>query len=111
EFPVILLAPELRFVRDIYQFGLYVEGFAPLDYSACENCADIQIPADRRWINLLPLVTKDGAAGHYAQFGQLREAVDDALCNAVAQVVHVRILIRIGKGEDGKGVDRFGVAL
>ncbi len=99
DFAVILLAPELRARRRIDQIYLNVQGVAQLSHPSHHHRTDIEITTNLLRINLFPLVTESRAAPGDPQPLKLREAVDQALADAIRNVLRVRIGAGIGEGQ------------
>src|SRR5262249_56979732 len=68
------------------------------DFQFAARCLGARVPAP---------VTPYRIARHHDKVWQLREAVDDPVGDSVAQVVDVRVMVRIDEREDSKGLDRF----
>ena len=85
-----LLAPELRFAGRVDELGLDVQDVGMLRDPARQDRADVQRRADRRRVGLQAAVAEHEAARNDADGAELRQAVDDALGDAVGQVVELR---------------------
>ena len=88
---VVVLAPELRVICDIYQLGTDDQPICYLTNSAREHRLYVELAPNLLRIDFLVLIAKDCAARHHPQFGKLRKSIDDALRNAVAEVIQLRI--------------------
>src|SRR6266498_4203660 len=83
---VVPLAPKLRSLGYIGQFRADHQSLAPLDDSAGKHDAYIQLAPDRLRVHLFSFVTKDGAARSDAKLRNVRQAVEDALGDPVAEI-------------------------
>ena len=107
ELPVILFTPDLRGPRDIHQLRLDIQRLAALQDAPGEHRAHTELAPDFLRVNLLPFVTRDHAARHDAQIGNLRKAVDEAFGNTVGEILRVRVAALVREGQHGDGVDRL----
>src|SRR5262249_26059496 len=107
---LIAFAPELRAGGGIHQLNVYDQPVAQALNAAGDYRAYLQRLAHLTRIDFAPFVGKDDAARHHsAQRGQLREAVDQILGDAVRQVLHLWIGAYVGKGQPRDRINR-GVA-
>ena len=88
-------SPQLRPIVDIDELGADDKGASALDDVAGEDGLHAELPADVLRIDVLSLITEDGAARHDAQSRNLREVVDEALGQTVAEVVELVVAAAI----------------
>ena len=93
-----MLAPDVAVVAGIYQLGADVQVVAALHDPALKDGSNPQVAPYRPCIRFLSLVHEGGVPRHDPQMGQLRQPVDEALGDSVAQVFHVRIGAGIHEG-------------
>lgn len=105
ELAIVLSPPELRYFFCIHQFRLDVQTVAPLNDFPHEYRTDVEILSCLLGVYLLSLVAKCHTARHYSQVGQLSKAIDQALGNAVAEVLGVGIAAHVCKWQDSDRID------
>jgi hypothetical protein len=105
---VVLFAPQGGVVLHLDEFGAHGKVVGTLRHAAGQHGTDAEFAAYRARVGLLAFVTKDCATRHYLEVGQLRETADQALGNAVAQVVAIRGGAGVDEGEHGQRVDAGG---
>src|SRR5262249_47236706 len=88
---VVLFTPQPRAIDHVDQLRGNDQGIAPQNDSAHEYRPDREVPAYRLGIQCLASVAEYSAARHDSQFGQPREAADEALGDAIAEILHVRV--------------------
>src|SRR5215475_10992394 len=104
---LIAFAPELRAGGGIHQLNVDDQPVAQALHAACDYRAYLQRLAHLTRIDFAPFVGKDDAARHHsAQRGQLRQAVDQVLGDAVRQVLHLWIGAYVGKGQHRDRINR-----
>jgi hypothetical protein len=89
------------------QFGLNVQAVSALDYPAGQHRPYIQLSSDLFGFCFASLVAENPAAGHYPQLGDLREAVDQVLRDAVAEIFGVAVGAHVHERHHCQGVDRL----
>jgi hypothetical protein len=97
-------APELLVLVCIHQLDGHRETVRAWRDAAGDDGADAQLAGHGREVGVPPLVAEDGGPRDHLQVGQPREPVDEALGQAVAQVVGVRVAARVLEGQDGDGL-------
>jgi hypothetical protein len=106
-----LFSPELRFGRGVDELGLNRQVVALLADAPGQNRACVQRHANRRRIGLHSLIPEHEAARHDAKPAQLRDAVDDALGNAVGQEFDGGVGTLVHERQDPEGLaPRSGLA-
>ena len=83
---VVLLAPHLRPVARVHKLDTDQEVFTALRDTARQDRFDAQCFGYFLRVSVFTLVLERGAAGDDLHTGKLREAVDEALANAVGEV-------------------------
>src|SRR5712664_553952 len=76
-------------------------------HPAGHHRAYVQIVADLLRVYLFPFVAKHGGSRHNAKIGELREVVDNALADSVAQVFGIGIGASVDEGQHGQRVNRL----
>ena len=94
-------------IAGINQLGADVQCVPSLRDSALEDRAHAQLAAKSLSIRFFPLVAENGVSRHHFQIRQLRQAVDEAFGDAVAQVFGVWITIGVHEGQDRQRVNGF----
>src|SRR5438046_3122490 len=97
---VIVLAPEMLIVRDIDQFGSNHQLLTKLSNSPGKHRTDAQLLADFVRINFSALKAEDCAARYHSQLRQLRESVDNAFGNTIAEILHIGTGTGVFQGQD-----------
>ena len=108
DFAVVLIAPDLRPFLRVGESRAYHHAVAALRQLTGDDAAHLELAADGDRIDVA-LVAKHRAARHHVQLRQLREAVDHAVADAVAEVLDVRIVRDVDERQHGHGVDAIGV--
>ena len=103
-------SPQLRPIVDIDELGGDDEGASPLDDVAREHRLNAELPADVPRIDVLSLVTEDGAARHDAQSRNLREVVDEALGETIAEVIELCVAAAIHQRKHSQRLDHVARA-
>ena len=98
----VLIAPDLCLGRHVHELGLDIEQRALLHHPARDEGIHVQGEAYGAWVDRHPLVREHRAPGNHAQLRQLREAVDDALGDAVGQVIRLGLAARVHEREHGE---------
>lgn len=78
ELAVVLIAPEIMICVGVDEFGADDELIAALHDASGDHAIDFQIAGDGLRIEIMPLVAKDGGAGHNGQMRNLGKLVDQA---------------------------------
>jgi hypothetical protein len=86
-----LPSPELGAILRAHQVDLHHQTVATLHHFAHQHRADAQILSHFCRVDRLVLVSERRGAGNYSELGELGEAVDELLSQAIAQVFRVRI--------------------
>ena len=73
-----------------------------------QNGANLEGLANLAWVIFLSFEAEDRAAGHDSDVGQLRESADQALGQAIAQVLVVSVRRGVDEGQHGNGFDLRG---
>src|SRR5262249_18784471 len=102
----VLTAPQLGICCDIDQVGLNVQSVATLDDAAREDRAHGQLTANSLEVQFAAFVAKHRTPRYDPQRGQLREAVDQVLRDAIAQILSVWVSADVDEGQDRERVDR-----
>ena len=108
---VVLRAPELRASGYVDELSRNAQGAASLHDSSREDGADVQLAADGLRSNFAAAISKDRALRHHAQFRYGRQRVDEAACDAVAEVFVLGIAAGVFEGQDCERVDNLSDAL
>ena len=101
-------APNLAVVAGIHQLNADREALAALRHPAGHDGADAEPTGRLRDVSFLALEPKDGIARFHLHLRQLREVVDEAFGDAVAQVFRVRIAAGVDERQHGERIDRLG---
>src|SRR5208282_4072157 len=107
----IMRSPELGAIGGADEVGLNAQFVAMLSDASHEDGADLQRLANFLGIILIVLETEDGAARHDFEVGELRKGADEALGQAVAQVLVVGVGGGVDEGQDGDGSNLLGFGL
>jgi hypothetical protein len=98
----VLLAPHLRPVSPIDQLDADRETVIALQNPPGEDADDVQRTCHLLWVRVLTLVPGRGAVGDDLHPWQLRKAVDQALADAVGQIVLRGILAGVLERQHGE---------
>ena len=107
ELPAVFLSPEVRVVPRVDELRSDGESVSPWNDPAGQHRPDAELLADGPRAHVLSLVVKGRPAGDDLDPWDLRHAVDQALGDAVAQILRVGIASRIDERQHGQRVDRF----
>ena len=107
ERPVVFVAPEARARRDVHQLRRDREAAVPPGDRSREDGADAQLSARLPRVRGA-LEAKDRGAGHDRERRHARHLVDQALGDAVAQVLAVGIARAVLERQDRERLDRGG---
>src|SRR5258705_12702644 len=103
---VVVRAPEVTVVAHIYQLCADDQVISALSYFACEHCTHPKRATDLLRIRQAAFVVKDRVARHHSQRRQLREVVDQAVSDAVGEVLSIWVRAYIDEGQNREGIDR-----
>src|ERR1700722_12353892 len=102
-----MLSPDMAVVAGADQLGADTQRFPTLRNCALEDRADAHLATNRSRIRLFSFETEGSVSGHHLQVRELRQAVDEALGDAVAQVLRVRITAGVHERQHRHGVYCF----
>src|ERR1700724_1849414 len=80
-------SPQFAPVRSIHQISLHPHFIAVLGNAAHQNRTDLQLLPDLLWVVVLSLEPEDRASRHHFEIGHPRQGTDQALGQAVAEVL------------------------
>ena len=103
-----LRAPELGAVADIDQLRANHQTVVALQHAPGQSGPDAEILTDLLRIDLATLVAEHGAPRHYLESRQLRQVVDEALGQAVGEIVEILVPTEIFERQNR---DRIHAAL
>src|SRR6185295_4247752 len=112
-----MFAPHLRHAGGVDQINLYAQRVAAPVNASRQHGANVEVVGDSSRVGLATFVGKHHAARDDAQFWKLREIVDQAFGDFIAEVLSIGIGSFIDKRENGYGfygraaVDGFGGAV
>jgi hypothetical protein len=96
--------------RTLISSALDVQCIPSLRDPALEDRAHPQLAANHARFCFFSLVTESGVSRHHFQIRQLRQAVNEALGEAVAQVFGVWITAGVHEGQNRQRVYRFSAS-
>ena len=105
QFALIMRPPKLAAIGRTHQIGLDADFIAALRDASHEQSTHLKRLPDLPRIILAPLETKRCAASHDLEVRKLRKRVNQALGQAIAQVIVVWIGSSVDEGQHGQGAD------
>ena len=100
ELSVVLIAPDLMIRARVHQFRAHCKLIASFRDPAREHRLHLQVTSGGLRVDIRPFVAEHGTARHHRDIRQLRQAIDDAFRNAIAQVVRIGIGAHVYEGQD-----------
>ena len=102
---IVVFAPQLAVIVHIHQLRAHRKVVAALRDPARDHRAHAQLAPHGARVGFLALVAEHRAARHHFQVGQLGEAVDQALRDAVAQPIRVLAAAGVDERQNRQRVD------
>jgi len=99
ELAVVLVAPQVVIVAGVDELGADDELIAVLHDASRDHAFYLQVVRHHLRIDVATLVVEDRRTRHHRQIGNLREAIDEALGETVAEVFAVGIIAGIDEGQ------------